>query len=193
MKSSISPPARAAARLDQSLVHASHVIIRGHVFTYEEKAPFVQSKVSLLGALEFDPKTDRTKCHECGEWQRQLSWHVMKQHSMTTDLYRSEHGLRPNTGLSGMARRNKARANAERHRIEGRGIAAVMRGRTTRLESNRLAFKHSVEVQNSSGKCATQLLFKVLMCAANVGHTPTGDELAAIGVTKIVLPCEYVL
>jgi len=40
-----------------------HVIIRGHVFTREEKSPFVVSGESLLGALEYNQDTDETKCH----------------------------------------------------------------------------------------------------------------------------------
>jgi len=42
-------------------MQTTHVIIRGHIFTYAEKAPFVASGQSLLGALEYDEVNNQTK------------------------------------------------------------------------------------------------------------------------------------
>jgi hypothetical protein len=168
-------------------MHASHVIIRGHVFTYDEKAPFVESGMSVLGALEFDEATDQTKCHECGEWQTALPWHIQKAHTMTSDGYRSEHGLSKHAGLSGMGRRKLASANAERQRMTGIGIGDRRRGTHRAAWLPVPAYKHSVEVQNGDSRCAAQLLYKIMICASSVGHTPTKRELAAVGVTQSTL------
>ena len=70
-----------------------HVLIRGHVFKWEEKEPFVQSGVSVAGAVEYDFANDKLRCHECGEWFLNLGSHIAQYHQMKTEEYRLKHGL----------------------------------------------------------------------------------------------------
>jgi hypothetical protein len=77
-----------------------HVLIRGHLFTHTEKAPFVSSGESLLGALEYDLARDLVKCHECGAWKRGLGAHVLRVHGINRLDYAQKHGLRKCAALS---------------------------------------------------------------------------------------------
>src|SRR5438046_1150283 len=46
------------------------VIMRGIMYLRASKEPLPTSGASLLGALEYDPDTDKIKCHVpgCGQW-----------------------------------------------------------------------------------------------------------------------------
>lgn len=90
---------------------STHVLIRGHKFTYAEKSPFVRSGESLLGAIEYDEATDQTKCHECGEFFRGMGNHV-KAHGISRFEYNTKHGLRVRSPLSGLSVRQRHRTIA---------------------------------------------------------------------------------
>lgn len=90
---------------------ATHVLIRGHVFTYAEKSPFVASGMSVLGALEYDEAADRLKCHECGMWVRGLGNHV-RTHGMKRREYNRKHGMSASRALCTPGRSSKSSRNA---------------------------------------------------------------------------------
>lgn len=155
---------------------ADHVIIRGHVFTYEEKQPFMPSGESVLGALEYNQADDTTKCHECGEWFSGLGWHVTKSHGITVAEYNKRHGLRKSSALCGMKIRESHRKAAKRLTVPGSGILSSVRGKRARPKAK------SMEWHNEMSRCDAQLLFRIQMTAATVGHTPNRADLQANGV-----------
>ena len=154
---------------------SEHVIIRGHVFRYEEKAPFVPSGQSVLGALEYNQDTDETKCHECGEWFHSLGHHVTYSH-MPLDEYKRRHGLRKSSALCGLRIRGAHRDAAKKLTVPGVGILSPSRLRHGRPKAK------SQEWANENSRCCAQLLFRIQVIAATVGHTPNRAELRDAGI-----------
>jgi hypothetical protein len=95
------------------MTHAEQVLIRGKVFLYKQKAPFVPSGKSVLGALEYDEATDRVRCHECGEWFGSVGQHARRAHMLSPKDYNARHGLRLGASLCAIGR---AQEKAERMR-----------------------------------------------------------------------------
>src|SRR5215831_15274387 len=103
-----------------------YVIIHGQVFRWEEKAPFVRSGRSLLGALEYDDETEALKCHQCGQRFKMLSQHIRQAHSsLGIGQYKAKHGLRMRSPL--MAPRLRE-AHAARLRARTDPVAMKQRG-----------------------------------------------------------------
>jgi len=162
-------------------MRASHVIIRGHVFQYEEKAPFVPSGQSVLGALEYDETTDKVRCHECGTWIGGLGTHV-KVHGISRKEYNRRHGMRTNAALSGLKTRQKHRE------------AAIRNGNAERLQKSQRScsrgkgsLPRSQESHNQNARCAAQLLFRVQNIAVRVGRTPTNSDMREAGIDHSTL------
>ena len=88
-----------------------YVIIRGIVFPSAEKAPFVASGVSYLGATEYDKERDLLRCHECGEWYKGIGNHVVNAHKMNLSDYKGRHGLRQSSSLLCLAAQKKISEN----------------------------------------------------------------------------------
>lgn len=167
--------------------HATHVLIRGHVFTYTEKAPFTQAGMSVMGALEYDENLDKTKCHECGTWINGLGQHI-KVHGFKRSEYNRRFGLSRKTALSGLQTREKHRSLAERQQYEHSGLAsdAALRQREVRRPGTVNGIKsgpRAVEFHNEKGRCAAQMLFRIQVCAAEMGHTPTQSDLRHAGLS----------
>lgn len=89
----------------------THVIIAGNLFAWQDKAPYVRSGHSVLGALEHDAKTDTVKCHQCGEWFRSIGHHIFNQAKggssthTTVRAYRIRHGFRIKSSISTLLRK----------------------------------------------------------------------------------------
>lgn len=167
----------------------SKVIIRGHVFDYAEKAPFVVSGKSVLGALEYDDEADKIKCHECGTWVAGLGYHL-KAHGMKAKEYRSRHGL--NISRSPLAGRKICARKRIRNRISydlqaARGTGICSAGHTEKLranaESRRGSKQPRTEHANLVGRCRAQSLFRLQVLAAQLGRTPTTKEINGAGIT----------
>ena len=158
----------------QTINEQRHVIIRGHVFPYEEKQPFVVSGMSVLGALEYNESDDTTKCHECGEWSHGLGWHL-RSHGIKPREYKAKHGIRQSSALAGLRIRKTHFELAKRLTIQGKGILS------TKTRHPRPIAK-SAEWHNQNSRCNAQLLFRLQVVAATVGHTPNRADLRASGV-----------
>jgi hypothetical protein len=167
------------------------VLIRGHVFDYAEKEPFVKSGASVLGALEYDSAADKVRCHECGSWFHSITnLHLQWIHGLSSVQYKAKHGLNSTTGLcspSSSLKRKGAESSGLRRNPEWR------RKRTDRLVAASRAHKHDhgnnltnrrvhAERANETGRCQAQTLFRIQVLAAEKGRTPTRDELLAIGI-----------
>lgn len=149
----------------------SKVIIRGHVFDYAEKAPYVTSGVSVLGALEFDPVANKVRCHECGYMSPFLATHIIKTHKMRVDDYKRKHGLGITSAICSPKLREEFRARAKNG-----NQARLRRGGTY----ERTAGPNS-ELRNLRGSCQAQTLFRLQVLAATLGRTPTQVEMLRSG------------
>lgn len=161
------------------------VIIRGHVFDYAEKAPFVVSGQSVLGALEYDEEVDSIKCHECGGWvHRALGLHLRHTHGLPAHQYRELHGISTTTALITPSKKEERRVALKSSNNtfgSAKWLAKANRVKATLLDTSRN--KRTGETQNLSGRCAAQMLFRIQLIAAEYGHTPTAKECASHGLT----------
>jgi hypothetical protein len=103
----------------------THIIISGTMFPWAEKAPYVRSGESVLGAVEYDAKTDRIKCHECGEWEAHVGIHL-KAHGDNAKAYRLRHGLNIGSPLCGPGRSRALEILALQHQAPARKVAKLV-------------------------------------------------------------------
>lgn len=165
--------------------HNGHVIINGQVFLYRQKAPFVPSGKSVLGALEYDPDADKVRCHECGRWFKNLGKHANMTHNLKGPEYKKKHGLRKKTALVSEDQRT-ARIQMGRERVpllHASQNAARRAASRERLLVHPLPRKHTPERRNLTDTCQAQMLAKVRSIAEIVGHTPSVRELRQHGVS----------
>ena len=162
-------------------MQASHVLIHGHPFPIAEKAPFMQSGQSLLGAIEYDEALDQTKCHECGAWLNGLGNHIRAKHSINKAEYNRLHGLRPSSPISSLGTRAKHRVVAKQHGGPGRGVqsreAREAVKRSTIARTGKSVTPRVVENHNLKARCTAQMLFRIQVLAATIGHTPTHQDI----------------
>lgn len=166
------------------------VIIRGHIFDYEQKAPFVASGVSVLGAIEYDGKNDLLRCHECGAWWEHLGAHLFA-HSTKAKAYKVKHGLNQGTGLvnmrisasvkTEMAARLASGEQTPFMRHRGAGQTSIAQERQRSAMSRRAPRNES---RNLNAKCKAQLLFRIQTVAAKLGHTPSRSDLTRAGLAQ---------
>lgn len=173
-------------------MHATHVIIRGQVFTYAEKAPFVPAGESVLGALECDEFTGHVKCHECGTWIGGLGNHI-KAHGLKRREYNLRFGLRERAPLSSMAIREKHRSLATRAHRKGGNLHCVQPELNVAaiIAANKRRNGPSGELNNEHAKCLAQCLFRLQTMAAELGHTPTDAERSKVGIGSSVLIARF--
>ena len=158
------------------------VLIRGKVFLYREKAPFVPSGESIRGALEFNETDQTVRCHECGGWFQAVGRHI-KGHGITAREYKLKHGLRAVSALIS----ESVRAQLIKQGQGGFGVSRLMdpavrlrsaAGAAEYMRSQKGARRpHATEVKNEDGRCHAQLMQDLLATAARVGHTPSIAEL----------------
>jgi hypothetical protein len=165
--------------MTESQDHATHVLIRGHVFLYAEKAPFVASGVSAMGAIEFNQADDTCRCHECGGYIRGLGNHI-RRHGLKRRDYNLRHGLRRNTRLGppSIAAKHRKCVGQNNHK------AIHLANAATKLKRGTMpTFGHSHETLNLNARCRAQLFFRVQMLALKIGHTPTKGDMRAAGIS----------
>jgi len=167
------------------------VLIRGHVFDYAEKAPFVKSGVSVLGAIEYDEKAERVRCHECGNWFRSITnLHLQWMHRLSSVQYKAKHGLNATTALCcpatskkiGQSESSGLRSKSDFRRDRAERLAVASRSHKRKHGTNVSNRRPQSERVNEIGRCQAQMLFRTQILAAEKGRTPTRDELAAIGI-----------
>lgn len=155
--------------------HTEHVLIRGAVYKYAEKAPFVRSGVSICGALEYDAARDFLRCHECGEFFENLGVHI-SHHEMGQDEYREKHGLNLRTPLANYRLRTiRSAACTTRKQYEKAASHLFKKGNKSR---GRLGQKKMMlELLNARGNCKAQILEKLKEAALRLGRRPKEREL----------------
>lgn len=173
------------------------VIIAGQVFPYTEKAPFVFSGMSVLGAIEYDSDEDLLRCHECGNWYGSLASHIsLGEHdNMTVREYKQRHGLNYKTALLCFRQRAMRSTVARKHLPQVRktlpkgntlGSSHQSLERTTRTGAAVLKVtvkRESAEARNKTSTCQAQIAFRLKSLAATLGRTPTGADIEQIGLS----------
>lgn len=175
----------------EELVSASRkVLIRGHVFDYEDKAPFVASGESVLGALEYDVENDLIKCHECGGWFTSIAQHLANGKGIHGDLtvteYKKRHGINlRGAGLIAIGMREKLKASlvVRKERNEPFKTTRKVTGQEFRGKIH--DFGSWQERKNVNARCQAQTIFRIQVLAAQLGRTPTKAELAKAGLHSL--------
>jgi predicted transcriptional regulator len=158
------------------------VLIRGIMYPWAEKAPFVVSQKSVKGALEVKPETGELKCHECGEWFESLGAHL-RWHGIKAAEYKNKHGLRSATKLVSrqiqdrMAKWNRQHPNAKFGNHSRKSMARPKR---------KAPAEFSYEFRNEKGSCAAQALEKLQRMASQLGRWPKDKEIRASMGVKLV-------
>jgi len=180
--------------MTQETTQEEQVLIRGKVFLYRQKAPFVPSGASVHGALEYNGESDELRCHECGGWYRMLATHIVKAHRIRAAEYRKRHGLRRLCALCGPKMIAKIRGGERkeqyyqrlRERVrspEGRASFAALardwRARYPRVQPP----TDLAERRNETGHCHAQLTRRLKELAAMYGGLPTNAELSKHGLS----------
>ena len=143
------------------------VMIRGQVFSYKEKAPFVPSGVSVFGAVEYDFAKDRLRCHECGEWFAGLSAHISFRHTLTLREYKVKHGLRLVTKLVSESIKDRLRRRAFDMQLHTLQFRSREEWSTNKGKSGP---GPNFEARNEKGICTAQMSFKLLNLAKALGQ-----------------------
>lgn len=177
------------------MTREEQVLIRGKVFLYKQKAPFVPSGKSVLGALEYREADDKVRCHECGEWKIALGQHLHKEHGVTAAEYKERHGLRQQSALCGirfleaLSRTSKERGlgrnlggMAEERRLEVQKIGRVKSAEVRAGLADR-AERRASELKNERGTCQAQLLGKIREIAEKHGWSLTRQNLSEDGIS----------
>lgn len=164
--------------------HATHIIVDGECLFYDVKAPYEKSGMSIKGALEYDPKNDLVKCHECGEFFKGLGIHTLSRHGINAREYKIRHGLRLGSALvcestretfiAGGLRRFKG--DPKRHlRLSRIGWRASLASR--HWGRNR----RTAESDNSRGMCNLQAIHRLQRARRQLGRPPTQTEMRDLG------------
>lgn len=173
-----------------------YVRINGEIFLYELKAPFVSSGCSISGGIEYRKYDDTLKCHECGDWYKNLGLHSRNSHGLTAEQYKQKHGMRRKTSLvcermrevciKNMVSLNAANGgspvNQDPQLRERANNALVAAGRGARRS------KLTDETRNSKMLCQAQVMARVKDLADSLGRTPSVADLreADLSVSQVM-------
>ena len=152
----------------------THVIVCGQVFPWAEKAPYVMSGHSVLGALEYNQEQEIVKCHECGDWFKELGVHAYRAHGIKAAVYKSERGISFGSSLSAIASRKKRAKSLRKRGLVGKH--PFKRGHEPHGNAH-----YSPEVRNLHMVCKAQLMHKTRELALRLKRTPTAEELRQAG------------
>ena len=159
---------------------ATHIILSGLVFPWIEKAPYVMSGYSVLGGLEYNQAEEVVKCHECGEWFKELGTHVYRTHGLRAVAYKQERGLSNRSSLAAIGSRKLRAKNLRTRGLVGNGGFKVGHPQygTTR---------YSPEVRNLRGACLAQLQHRARQLLIQLGRVPTAADFRAAGLHHAVI------
>jgi hypothetical protein len=161
-------------------IKETHVIVCGQVFPWAAKAPYVMSGNSTLGALEYNEAQDVVKCHECGEWYKELGVHAYRTHGIKAATYKADRGISFGSSLSAIGSR-KLRAKS----LRKRGLVGKHTFKKGHVPVGNGRF--SPEVRNLHMACKAQLMHKARQLAMQLNRTPTAEELRKAGLHHAVI------
>lgn len=159
-----------------------YVIIRGEVFTWEEKEPFERSGCSVAGAIEYRPEQNTMRCHECGEWHVKLYSHIAHKHPGGTSAYKHSHFLRSKTSLQRTQEKKNdpkqvaARIRGQERLRELRADPDWMAWWKTRLSEGSKGWGHKMEFLNQNNRCPAQTILKLQQLAVKLDRVPRHSD-----------------
>jgi len=162
-------------------IKATHVLILGSLFAWGEKAPYVESGHSILGALEYNEELQVLKCHECGGWKKNLGPHVRCAHAITAREYRRDRGLRSRSPLHAPGVTRYAGPKNFRGK-QGGSIELVNAGKSKIWITG-----PSEETRNLHKRCRAQLTERIIRLAISLNRTPSSAELKKAGIHWITV------
>lgn len=160
------------------------VLLNNIQYLRAAKGPFVDSGKSLFAALQYDPDTDKIKCHECGEWFVHYGRHrrEFSNGHPSAKVYRQKHGLDAMTKLAGPKCRAEYRSRCvftdEANKIHGFQKGHKRTGGRSVSSQEKL---------NAKFNCEAQIKHRIRLLAKELGKNPTLKEVAAIGITEWVI------
>jgi hypothetical protein len=146
--------------------------------TYEPyKDPLTRNAkgYGYMGALGRTADGTYLECHVCGGLYKNLGIHAAKKHGLKEDDYRSKFRLSAGTTLAApqlVERYVRAAANVPSSVMMQR-LENLRRGRQT---TTHRTWSKSLEQKNKEGVCPDQLIDKIQVLAAVLGHTPSLNE-----------------
>jgi len=165
-------------------VQATHILIGGIVFPWADKAPYVTSGHSTLGALEFNAQQDVVRCHVCGWWFHTLGAHIRKSEGISPSDYRKAYGLNSTTGLCAPSHSKRARklliTRKKRLTFSREALAKGHRAK-------RAATPNTAETRNLKNLCQAQIRARVRLLAIQVNGTPTIADLNGAGLSHMTV------
>jgi hypothetical protein len=120
------------------------------------------------------------KCHECGDWDRNLNTHI-KSHGMRRVDYNKKHGLRRKTSLWPVKARKIHRDLAAKQ-CKTSGSPSLRRKQPMPSRKGIKLGLRRMESHNDRGRCRAQLVFRIQCVAAVQRHTPTYADLREAGI-----------
>jgi len=159
----------------------THVIIDGIMYPWAQKAPFVESDMSILGGLEYSDSLQKLKCHECGEWRTVIAGnHLKGVHGIDQREYKVRHGLFMRTRL--ISPSSHLLTGGKGRLIKGSGFSAESRAKGQETMKRRKEEAHNyplsrAEAANLNAKCRAQLSVRLLDLYRELGETPTRSAL----------------
>ena len=129
---------------------------------------------STLGALEYNPEHDVVKCHDCGEWFKELGVHCFRTHGVKAATYKAEHGISFGSSLSAIGSRKLRAKNLHKRGLVGKHP----------FKKKHEPFgnaRYSPEVRNLHMSCTAQLMAKARQLALQLNRTPTAEEMRENG------------
>lgn len=155
-----------------------YILLMGQVFNWEDKAPFVPSGKSVLGAVEYDKDSDTLKCHECGKWVEHLGNHVLV-HDLTSREYKAKHGINLR---SSMISRSASAALSRAARGRGIFFKGIRGNRSgSRPRARGTASQTKFELRNIRGTCRAQLIHRLNKLSEDLGRNPSSRDMKAAG------------
>lgn len=171
---------------------AQKVLIRGSVFDWKVKAPYVKSGHSILGGIEVTEDENEACCHECGQWFSGLADHV-KVHGLTARDYRIRHGIqldaRINSPIHSENRRKQLAPNLppmpkrliNLRRLPRKQLENLVKDVKAQVFKKRRIYTKttSPDLDNLRMNCEAQRIATLQAYANKLGRTPTCRELDA--------------
>lgn len=155
------------------------VLINNVQYLRAAKEPFRDSGKSLFAALQYDPDTDKIKCHECGDWFVCYGVHRRASvgHPSGRD-YKIKHNLDIGTKLAGIKMRENLRNKCVFSR-ENSLVNGFKEGHK-RYGGRRAVI--SQEKLNAKANCELQIKHRLKLLADELGRTPTLRDAKSIGI-----------
>lgn len=167
-------------------IQATHVIMGRMIFPWADKAPYVDSGHSVLGAFEYNPERDVIKCHLCGRWTRLVGGPHLRSEGITEREYRAAYGLNQSTPLCTPSY-SELRRHRPRPTVTPEAMRRVRMARPPKSRDN----GNRAEDRNLRSVCFAQIRTRVTALAVELGHTPTSLELTARGIYPKTIVTTY--